>query len=260
MRYIDDNAVSYYIRSPMSEADKAFDWPFGEAFWIEAGKNARTADGRAVHATDRQRKFAVLKFKDQVSSLTEMARLAGFSDMAKGGLKSAGHRALRSAAVQYMLAKAKERAAGERGPVTIATANKRKLALSELIENGDATSKVKAIEALNRMELAERKLEIEERVAGKLVDNPVAILDEIAKIAPAIANALAQQDGIADYVPRTNGDVSQLGASDVKRFVESADTLSDDLTTGSEERAHAAETFEADSRSADALEASFAQE
>ena len=121
------------------------DWlPLGQEWWDEAA--------RSCGADERQLKFAVCKFRGR--SNTQSARTAGYGDD-KDAWKQHGYRLARTRVVSTLLALASAETKGA-GPDGSVDKREAKAILSGLARGSDPSVKVRALEALARLESAER--------------------------------------------------------------------------------------------------------
>jgi hypothetical protein len=126
-----------------------FDWsPLGSAFWVEAQKT--------TGASDQQTRFACCRYRDM--SATGSARSSGY--VGEGvTLRQAGSRAAKSTAVMQLLALASAEGGGSDGTVDAAEA---KQILSRLARGSDPSVRIRALEALSKMDEAAKASAAEE--------------------------------------------------------------------------------------------------
>jgi hypothetical protein len=124
-----------------------FDWqPLGRDWWLEVAKS--------VGADERQLKFACSKFKS--CSHTEAARRAGYGDGDGEAAKQAGYRLSRTRVVTTLLALASAECRG--GPDGAVDSKEARAILSGLARSSDPSIRIRACEAIQRMDNAEREL------------------------------------------------------------------------------------------------------
>jgi hypothetical protein len=120
-----------------------FDWsPLGEEFWRNAGETAK--------ATPVQVRFACLLHNTMKAS----AALAGYKGTSDQ-MKQHGSRAAQTVAVKTMLAMAVGEDGGDKVSEYVDRDEARKI-LSALARRGDATTKLRAVEQINKMAEAEK--------------------------------------------------------------------------------------------------------
>jgi hypothetical protein len=124
----------------MSEQESTFDWaPLGMEWW--------TANGQDIGATPKQIRFACAKHRG--GSNSACAREAGYEGN-KDATRQAAYHAIRSNKVQGLLALAQAEMKGEvRGPMDGAAMRRE---LEKMAYGNDPNTKIRAIEALQRMD------------------------------------------------------------------------------------------------------------
>ena len=122
-----------------------FDWqPLGKDWWLEAAKSCG--------ADERQMKFACCKFKNK--SHTESARRSGYGEDGEAA-KQAGYRLSRTRVVSTLLALASAECRG--GPDGTVDSKEARVILSGLARSSDPSIRIRACEAIQRMDNAERE-------------------------------------------------------------------------------------------------------
>jgi hypothetical protein len=123
-----------------------FDWgELGRVWWLETAQS--------VGATERHAVFAAVKHRGGTN--TDAARSAGFGGGSEASVRSEGYRLARSNKIMRLLALAAvEAGGGYDGNVTLAET---KQILSTLARGSDPAVRIKALEALNKLDEQERR-------------------------------------------------------------------------------------------------------
>jgi hypothetical protein len=123
-----------------------FDWgELGRDWWLETAQS--------VGATERHAIFAAVKHRGGTN--TDAARSAGFGGGSEASVRSEGYRLARSNKIMRLLAlAAAEAGGGYDGNVTLAET---KQILSTLARGSDPAVRIKALEALNKLDEQERR-------------------------------------------------------------------------------------------------------
>ncbi len=123
-----------------------FDWgELGREWWLETA--------HSVGATERHAIFAAVKHRGGTN--TDAARSAGFGGGSEASVRSEGYRLARSNKIMRLLALASaEAGGGYDGNVTLAET---KQILSTLARGSDPAVRIKALEALNKIDERERE-------------------------------------------------------------------------------------------------------
>jgi hypothetical protein len=136
----------------MTDEKEPFDWSaLGEAWWREAAEQ--------ISATEKQAMFACAKYRG--TSNTEAARQAGYAGD-EDSIRQTAYRAFRTSAVQNLLALATSELRGATDGTVDAEESRR--LLSKLARGSDPNVKIRAIEALQKLD--ERASEL-----GRAVDD-----------------------------------------------------------------------------------------
>lgn len=150
-----------------------FDWqPLGESWWREAG--------RTFGASSLQIKFACAKHRGCRN--TQAAREAGYSD-SDGSIKQTAYRTFRTNAVTNLLSLATAERAGVDGTVN---GRESKNILSRLARGADPSIRIRAIEALAKMEDAERQARAAGGPSHDPADGAALILQASPEYGPVI--------------------------------------------------------------------------
>jgi hypothetical protein len=148
-----------------------FDWkPLGESFWQE------TAAG--IGANSKQAKFACAKYRGCTN--TEAARQSGFGTDEKS-IRQVGYRVARTTAVENLLALASAESSGDGYDGTVTPEETRRI-LSKLARGADANIKLRACEAIAKLEQADQAARA---IRRELSPDDIAL--EIMRCSPAYA-------------------------------------------------------------------------
>jgi hypothetical protein len=132
-----------------------FDWnPMGRDWWMEAAKS--------VGADERQMKFACAKFQN--CSNTEAARRSGYGEGGGEAIRQTAYRVAKTRVVTTLLAIASAECKG--GPDGAVDSREAKAILSGLARASDPSVKIRALEALGRLDANEREAGISRDADG----------------------------------------------------------------------------------------------
>lgn len=141
--------------------------PLGQAWWVQTA--------RELGASDKQTKFAASKHRG--CSNTRAAEEAGYTASTEAGLRTTGYRLFRSNIVQRLLAMTAAEGGGFDGSVDAAEA---KRILSSLARGSDPSIRIRAVEALAKLDEADRQARRSNRDP-----EPEEIVREILSCSPA---------------------------------------------------------------------------
>jgi hypothetical protein len=141
----------------------------GEQWWRDAGAQ--------FNASEQQIRFAVAKFAGM--SNAGAARSAGYGGE-ESSIRQSGYKAFRTTAVQNMLAFA---AAESKGGVSgdVDSAESRRI-LSKLARGSDPSIRIRAIEMINKLDVAERAVRMPTRTPAQISAEIIAMSPEYAPI------------------------------------------------------------------------------
>lgn len=146
----------------------------GRAFWVEAAKT--------TGATDLQMRFAVCRHRGMTAA--GAARLAGYGGSDEN-IRQTGSKTSRSPTIMNLLAlAAAEAGAGDDGVVGTGEA---KRILSRLARGSDPNVRIKALNSLNKLEVAERELAASRADLGDPVDSMRELIVAVPLFGPAMA-------------------------------------------------------------------------
>jgi len=186
-----------------------FDWgEKGEVFWRGIQKAAATRSELAL-------KFVVGKAAGK--SNAEAARCAG----AGGQPNAAGYRLSRANQVQRLFAVLQAETGDEVGHVDGAEA---KRILSHLARGSDPSVRIRAVEALAKLEERERELDAQRAEEG----DPLKTLQRIADGWPLLAAVIAKRDGWAPGKVKIPARSKAAALADIREMLTALDDIQTD--------------------------------
>lgn len=203
----------------MTDAAQGFDWgPLGEDWWTEAAKDVS-------RATTQHVKFACSIHRG--CTRTEAARQSGYSGN-DDDLRSNASRAYKTNAVQKLLAIASSVLEGATDG-TLTRVDRRRI-LENLARHGGPNEKLRACEALDKMEERETEERVREAEASYKPSDTLDVLATMAyPLGEHFALALAKENSI-NWKPKANGHARRGAAAMTKHAVVNGadDHLEDD--------------------------------
>jgi hypothetical protein len=163
-------------------ATEQLDWnPLGREWWEEAG--------RMSSASPEQVAFALCRSKSM--NATASARAAGYATAGdSANARQAGHRAAHSTAVLAMLSLY----AAETGTTdtSVVDTKEGKAILSRIARQAAANERIRAVEALAKLDAMERELRIKETESEP--GDWRQTLREIAQLSPRVARVICEEN------------------------------------------------------------------